>query len=357
VRLPRAHPNRRGCGRPATVREPPTVAEDAVEVVTKKRMMIFAGSSYPELAREVADHLGMRVGDVTLAQFANGELYARFAESVRGADVYVLQSHVSIPGGMSINDYVIEHLIMLDALKRASAKRTVAVIPYDGYSRSDKKAQSREAIAARMMADMYESVGVDRIMSVDLHTGQIQGFFHDPFDHLTALPLFKQWIEENTAPEHRVIVSPDAGRVRLTEKFAVHLGAPIAILHKRRDPRKHNVSETLDVIGDVEGRTAILNDDMIDTAGTICGAAALLKERGAERVIACATHPLFSGPAAERLQNSVIEKVVVTNTIPIPECRRSDKLVVLSIAPVLASALRAVFEDTSVSEIFQGENV
>ena len=327
-----------------------------MELVTKKRMMIFAGSSYEELAREVADHLGMRVGDVQLSKFANGELYARFEESVRGADVFVLQSHLSMPG-MSINDLIIEQLVMLDALKRASAKRTVAVIPYYGYSRSDKKARAREAIAARMVADLYEAVGVDRIMSVDLHTGQIQGFFKNPFDHLTALPLLEQWITENTDPNRRVIVSPDAGRVRLTEKFAGHLGAPIAILHKRRDPTRHNVAETLDVIGDVEGRTAVLIDDMIDTAGTIVGAAALLMERGAERVIACATHPLFSGPAIERLNNSVIERVVVTNTIPLPPDIQMDKLVVLSIAPILASALRAVFEDESVSEIFRGENV
>ena len=327
-----------------------------MELVTRKRMMIFAGSSYQELAEEVAEHLGMRVGEVQLSRFANGERYARFGESVRGADVFVLQSHLSTPG-MSINDFIIEQLVMLDALKRASAKRTVAVIPYYGYSRSDKKARSREAIAARMIADLYEAVGVDRIMSVDLHTGQIQGFFHNPFDHLTALPLLEQWITENTDPAKRVIVSPDAGRVRLTEKFAGHLGAPIAILHKRRDPTRHNVAETLDVIGDVEGRTAVLIDDMIDTAGTIVGAAALLKERGAERVIACATHPLFSGPAVERLESSVIERVVVTNTIPLPADVHMDKLVVLSIAPILASALRAVFEDESVSEIFRGENV
>jgi ribose-phosphate pyrophosphokinase len=327
-----------------------------MELVTKKRMMIFAGSSYQELAREVADHLGMRVGDVQLSKFANGELYARFEESVRGADVFVLQSHLSMPG-MSINDLIIEQLVMLDALKRASAKRTVAVIPYYGYSRSDKKARAREAIAARMVADLYEAVGVDRIMSVDLHTGQIQGFFKNPFDHLTALPLLEQWITENTDPNRRVIVSPDAGRVRLTEKFAGHLGAPIAILHKRRDPTRHNVAETLDVIGDVEGRTAVLIDDMIDTAGTIVGAAALLMERGAERVIACATHPLFSGPAIQRLNDSVIERVVVTNTIPLPAEVQMEKLVVLSIAPILASALRAVFEDESVSEIFRGENV
>ena len=327
-----------------------------MEVVTKKRMMVFSGSSYPELTREVCDHLGMKVGEVKLAQFANGELYARFAESVRGADAFGVQSHVSVPGGMSLNDYIVEQLVMIDALKRASAKRIVAVVPYYGYSRSDKKTLSREPIGAKLIADMYESAGVDRIMSVDLHTGQIQGFFDDPFDHLTALPLLKQWISDNTSPEERVIVSPDAGRVRLTEKFAGHLGAPIAILHKRRDPTQHNVSETLDVIGDVEGRTAILIDDMIDTAGTICGAAKLLKERGAAKVIACATHPLFSGPAAERLQDSVIETVVVTNTIPVPPERRNDKLVVLSVAPVIASALRAVFEDESVSEIFAGEN-
>ena len=327
-----------------------------MEVATKKRMMIFSGSSYPQLAREVADHLGMRVGEVKLARFANGELYARFPESVRGTDAYVIQSHVSLPGGMSVNDFIIEQLIMLDALKRASAKRTVAVIPYYGYSRSDKKALSREAIVAKAVADMYETVGVDRIMSVDLHTGQIQGFFDDPFDHLTALPLLVQWIQENTEHDRRVIVSPDAGRVRLTEKFSGHLDAPIAILHKKRDPKQHNVAVTLDVVGDVEGLDAILIDDMIDTAGTIVGAAEKLKEHGARSVIACATHPLFSGPAAERLANSAIEKVVVTNTLPIPPERRHDKLVVLSIAPILASALRAVFEDTSVSEIFRGEN-
>ena len=328
-----------------------------MEVVTKKRMMIFSGGSNPELAREVADHLGMRLGKAGLDVFANGELYARFDESVRGADVFVIQSHVSLPDGLSVNDFLIQQLIMIDALKRASAKRIVAVVPYYGYSRSDKKTLSREAIAAKLIADMYEVAGVDRIMSVDLHTGQIQGFFDDPFDHLTALPLLLQWIEENTAPEDRVIVSPDAGRVRLTEKFAGQLGSPIAILHKRRDPSQHNVSETREVIGHVEGRTCILIDDMIDTAGTICGAAKLLKERGAKEVIALATHPLFSGPAKQRLDDSAIERVVVTNTLPIPAERRSTKLVVLSIAPILASALRAVFEDQSVSEIFAGENV
>ena len=328
-----------------------------MEVVTKKRMMIFSGSAYPELGREVADHLGMRLGELKRSQFANGELYARPGESVRGADVFVIQSHVTEPGGMSINDHLMEQLLLIDAMKRASAKRIVAVAPYYGYSRSDKKTLPREHIGARLVADMFEAAGADRVMSVDPHTGQIQGFFHHPMDHLTALPLLQQWIQENVPLEERVMVSPDAGRVRLTEKFAANLDCPMAILHKRRDPTKHNQSVTLEVIGEVDGRTAILTDDMIDTAGTICGAAALLKERGAKRVVAAATHPIFSGPAKERLENSEIETVVVTNTLPIPPSRRPDNLVVLSIAPIIASALRAVFEDQSVSELFRGENV
>ena len=247
---------------------------------------------------------------------------------------------------------------MIDALKRASAKRVVAVVPCYGYSRSDKKTLSREPVGAKLMANLLTAAGADRTMSVDLHTGQIQGFFDTPFDHLTALPLLSQWIAENVPDpdgEGRVVVSPDAGRVRLTEKFAHHLHAPIAILHKRRTGP--NVAQILEIVGDVAGKTAILVDDMIDTAGTICAAAERLKEEGAARVFVCATHPIFSPPATERLEASVIEKVVVTNTLPIPPQKRLRKLVVLSIAPILASALRAVFEDESVSEIFQGENV
>ncbi len=328
-----------------------------MEVVTKKRMMIFSGSSNPELAREVADHLGMRTGEVKLSKFANGELYCRFAESVRGTDAFVIQSHV-VGDSYSLNDTIMEQLLMIDALKRASAKRIVAVVPYYGYSRSDKKTLSREPIGAKLMADMYEAAGVDRIMSVDLHTGQIQGFTSIPFDHLTALPLIETWIQDNIPTEDRVLVSPDAGRVRLTEKFASHLDASIAMLHKRRDPHAHNKSETTrEVIGSVEGKTAIIIDDMIDTAGTICGAAKMLKEHGATRVIACCTHPVFSGPAKERLDASDIETVVATNTLPLPPERRPERLVSLSIAPIVASALKAVFEDESVSEIFRGENV
>jgi ribose-phosphate pyrophosphokinase len=327
-----------------------------MEVVTKKRMMIFSGSSYPELSHEVADHLGMRLGHVRLDRFANGEVYCRYAESVRGADCFVIQSHTNTAAdGLSINDHIWEQLVMIDALKRASAKRIVAVAPFYGYARSDKKTLSREPISAKLVADLFTAAGADRCMSVDLHTGQIQGFFDAPFDHLTALPLLTGWLADNVDEETRVVVSPDAGGVRLADKFAGHLHAPLAILHKRR-PGK-NVAEILAVVGDVEGKTAIIVDDMIDTAGTITEAASVLKEHGAERVIACATHPVFSGPAQKRLADSEIERVVVTNTLPIPEERRFDKLVVLSIAPILAVALKAVFEDESVSEIFRGENV
>ena len=328
-----------------------------MEVVTKKRMMIFSGSSNQELAREVADHLGMRLGKVQLDSFADGERYCRFEESVRGADAFVLQSHLTIPGNASVNDFIVEQLVMIDALKRASAKRIVAVMPYYGYSRSDKKTLSREAIAAKLMADMFMAAGVDRLMSVDLHTGQIQGFIDEPFDHLTAMPLLEGWIADSTDPVRRVVVAPDAGRVRLTEKFASHLQSPMAIMQKRRDPTKHNESETMSLIGEVEGRDCVVVDDMIDTAGTITGAARLLKEQGAHKVYLLATHPLFSGSAKERLDKADIEAVVVTNTIPIPPERRPEKLVLLSIAPIVASALRAVFEDSSVSEIFAGENV
>jgi len=320
-----------------------------VEVVTKKRLMIFSGSSYPELAREVADHLGMRLGEVERSTFANGERYVRYLESVRGADAFVIQSHVE-----PVNAHIMEQLIMIDALKRASAKRICAVVPCYGYARSDKKTLSREPIAAKLLANLYVAAGADRVMSVDLHTGQIQGFFNTPFDHLTALPLLTQWCDENVPGPDRVVVSPDAGRVRLIERFADHLHSPIAILHKRRTG--HNVAEVMEIVGEVDGKTAILVDDMIDTAGTICGAAHLLKEHGATRVVVCATHPVLSGPAAERLRDSDIETVVVTNTLPIPDSKRIDKLVVLSIAPLVASAVKAVFEDESVSQIFQGEN-
>ncbi len=353
-------PGTPGLGRAAEVGEnpdhtPPAIQElrtvTGMKKTTEKNLMMFSGRAHPGLAEEVVSLLGTELVPQSAYEFANSEIYIRYEESVRGCDAFVIQSHTA-----PINEWIMEHLIMVDALKRASAKRIVAVVPYYGYSRSDKKTLSREPIAGKLMAEMFKVAGVDRMISLDLHTGQIQGFFDGPFDHLTALPLLVQWIQANVPADNRVIVSPDAGRVSLTEKFATHLSSPIAILHKTRDPNKHNESESREVIGDVEGKTAIIIDDMIDTAGTICGSAKLLKERGAARVIAMASHAVFSGPAVERLEASVIEQVVVTNTLPITEERRFPGLVQLSIAPILASALRAVFEEESVSEIFRGEN-
>lgn len=321
-----------------------------MEIQTKRTLLLFSGRSNPELAQDLAAHLKQPLGHMTLSTFANGELYCRFEESVRGADVFIVQTH-SDP----VNEMIMEQLLMIDALKRASAKRITAVVPYYGYSRQDRKALSREPIAARLIADMLSAAGVDRVMSVDLHTGQIQGFFDQPFDHLTALPLLAEWVRREIVGDV-VIVSPDAGRVKVTEKFASMLQSDVAILYKRRSAESHNVSETLAVVGDVAGRRTVLVDDMIDTAGTICGGVDLLKEQGATEVYVLATHGLFSGPAVDRLKNAPIEQVVVTNTVPVPQEKRFDKLTVLSVAPVIAAAIRAVFEDTSVSELFGGQN-
>jgi ribose-phosphate pyrophosphokinase len=330
---------------------PTTAEEPAVEIVTKKRMQIFSGTGYPEMAEEVAAHLGMRLGDVDVHEFSSGELYCRFNENVRGSDVFLIQTHCH-----PVNRTIMEMLIMIDALKRASAKRIVAVVPYYGYARQDKKARSREPISARLLAEMLQVAGADRTVSVDLHTGQIQGFFRTPFDHLTALPLLVTWLHDHFPDEELVVASPDSGRVRLAERFQGRLHTSrIAFLAKTRIA--HNVAKTLAVAGDVEGRTCVLVDDMIDTAGTICGAAEALVEHGARRVIVAATHPLFSGPACERLAAAPIEKVVVTNTLPVPrDCALMDKVEVVSIAPVIASTMKAIFEDESVSELFDDQN-
>jgi len=321
-----------------------------VEIAIKRTLQIYSGRSNPALAAEIARQLKQPLGDVDLAQFANGEIYCRFQDSVRGADVFVVQTH-SHP----INEMIMEQLIMIDALKRASAKRIVAVCPYYGYSRQDKKALGREPITARMVADLFQATGVDRVISVDLHTGQIQGFFNRPFDHLTALPLLAEWVRQEIQ-EDVIVVSPDAGRVKMVEKFASEIESDVAILYKRRSAKLHNVSEALAVVGNVSGKTCLLIDDMIDTAGTICGAARLLKEHGAGDVYALATHGIFSGPAIDRLKNAPIETVVVTDTIPVAPDSMFDKLRILSAAPIIASAIRAVFEDASVSEIFRGYN-
>ncbi|WP_370323712.1 ribose-phosphate diphosphokinase [Euzebya sp.] len=321
-----------------------------MEIMNKKRMQVFSGTAFPALAAEVADHLDLRLGEVDIHRFANGEIYCRYRENIRGSDVFIVQTHCE-----PVNANIMEQLIMIDAAKRASAKRITAVVPFYGYARQDKKTNGREPITARLLADLLTTAGADRVVSVDLHTGQIQGFFNTPLDHLTALPLLVTWIRENFDLSEIVVASPDAGGVRLAQKFSTRLdNAPIAFLAKTRTA--HNVARTLAVVGEVADRTVVMVDDMIDTAGTLCGAAEMLTSRGARRVIACATHPLFSGPAYERLQQSSIEKIVVTNTLPIPEDSGCDKIAQISIASTIAQTMRAIFEDESVSELFNDDN-
>ncbi|HUS60746.1 MAG TPA: ribose-phosphate diphosphokinase [Acidimicrobiales bacterium] len=321
-----------------------------MEQVTKKRLELFSGRAHPELAQEIAGHLGIELGDPDLVDFANTEVRCRFGESIRGADVFIVQSHVA-----PVNDSIIEQLIMIDAAKRASAKRITAVCAYYGYGRQDRKAEGREPITAKLVADMLTAAGADRIVSVDLHSGQIQGFFDGPFDHLTAMPVLIDHLRAHV-PGELVVVSPDIGRAKVAERYARHLGARVAFVDKRRDKKTVNVVEAKTIIGEVAGMTCVLVDDMIDTAGTICAAADALAAAGATDIWAAATHGVLSDPAIDRLKNSVISKVIITNTLPLPEDRRIDKIEVLSIAKVVADAIDAVFEDTSVSEIFGGEN-
>jgi len=322
----------------------------------KKSLMVFAGQGNPELSSEISACLGVPLGAVVLSSFANGELYCRFGESVRGADVFLLQSHCP-----PINDRIFEQLIMADAAKRASAKRITAVCPFYAYARQDRKAEGREPITARLLADLLTVAGCDRVVTVDLHTGQIQGFFDMPVDHLTAVPILAAHLAEVLEGDVSV-VSPDAGGGKLAYRFVNQLGqqgidAEIAFIDKRRPKGTHNVAQAVEVVGDVGGRTCVLVDDIIDTAGTITSAAELLHARGARDVIVTATHGVFSGPAIDRLKNAPIQGVVVTNTLPIPDDKRWDALSVLSVAPIIAEALEAVFADTSVSEIFRGDNV
>src|SRR4029453_13967270 len=322
-----------------------------MELVTKKNLMLFAGRGNEQLSKEIAEHLGVPLGEIVLSTFANGELYCRFSESIRGADVFIIQSHCE-----PINERIMEQLLMLDAAKRASAKRITAVCPYYGYARQDRKAEGREPISAKLVADLFRTAGATRLVSVDLHSGQIQGFFDGPVDHLTAAPVLVEHIRAHL-PATPGGGSPDTGRGRVAEKYANKLGADIAIVHKRHVHGQKNEVEARELIGAVEGRSCALIDDMIDTAGTICAAADLVCDRGADQVWVLATHGLFSGPAVDRLKNSRIEKVVVTNTLPLPSEKQFDKVEVLSVAPIIADAIRAVFEDTSVSEIFDGDNL
>ena len=328
-----------------------------IDKVTTKRLSLYTGRTHPQLAEEVAGHLGIRLGDANLVEFANGEVRPRFADSVRGGDVFIMQTHYGW-NGRSINDSIMEQLIMIDAAYRASAKRITAVCPFYGYARQDRKAEGREPITARLIADMFRAAGAGRMVSIDLHSGQIQGFFDGPVDHLTAMPVLEDYVRQNTKDEV-VIVSPDAGRVKVAERFAQHLSdrnADVAFINKRRPKGTTNVAVAKEVIGEVEGRLCILTDDMIDTGGTIVSAADLLLERGAKEVWAMATHGVLSGPAIERLEGSEISRVVLTNTLPLAPEMRIPKIEVLSVAKILADALAAVFDETSVSDLFGGEN-
>jgi len=324
-----------------------------VEIVTKKKMMLFSGTTHPALAAEIADHLSIKLSPCKISRFASGEIYVRSEESVRGADVYVIQTHAD-----PVNESIMEQLIMLDAMKRASAKRITAVVPYYGYSRQDKKGLAREPISAKLVADLLSVAGADRVISVDLHSGQIQGYFDFPFDHLTALPILSEYLsgELGLHDEDVVVVAPDAGRIKTAERLREHLHADLAFLYKRRSRREAHKIEEMAVVGEVDGRPCILVDDMIDTAGTVAKGAAALAQQGGGPIFAAATHGVLSGKAVQLLEEAPIQEVVVTNTVPIPEEKQFAKLRVLSIAPLIAMALRAVFEDTSVSEIFRGEN-
>ncbi|MFM7490851.1 MAG: ribose-phosphate diphosphokinase [Actinomycetota bacterium] len=324
-----------------------------MDKVTTKRMALYSGRTHLALAHEVAQYLGIELGDPNLVEFANGEVRPRFGESVRGCDVFIMQSHFGCDG-RSINDSIMEQLIMIDAAQRASAKRITAVCPFYGYARQDRKAEGREPITARLVADLFKAAGAKRMVSIDLHSGQIQGFFDGPVDHLTAMPVIEQYVRDNA--KDPVIVSPDAGRIKVAERMQQHLGADLAFVYKRRPKGTTNTAQALDVIGDVEGRLCILTDDMIDTGGTIVSAAHLLLDKGATEVWAMASHGVLSGPAIERLEKSRIDRVILTNTLPLAPEKRIGKIQVLSIAPIIADALSAVFDDTSVSEIFGGEN-
>lgn len=329
-----------------------------IEKVTTKKLAIYSGRTHPDLATEVAEHLGLGLGDPNIVEFSNGEIRPRFAESVRGTDVFIIQSHYGVDG-RSVNDSIMEQLTMIDAAERASAKRITAVCPFFGYARQDRKAEGREPITARMVADMFRVAGAKRMISIDLHSGQIQGFFNGPVDHLTAAPVLENYVRTH-APDAPVIVSPDSGRIKVAERMAQHLNdcdADIAFIYKRRPKGQANVVEAKEVIGDVAGRRCILTDDMIDTGGTIVSAAEILLERGATEVWAMATHGVLSGPAIDRLKNAPLERLILTNTLPLPAEKQLPNIEVLSIAPLIAEALSAVFDDTSVSEIFGGENL
>jgi ribose-phosphate pyrophosphokinase len=315
-----------------------------------KQLMLFTGRAHPDLAHQVAELLKVEIVPTRAISYANSEIYVRFEESVRGCDAFVIQSHAA-----PVNEWTMEQLIMVDALKRASAKRITVVAPFYPYARQDKKHRGREPISARLIADLFHTAGAHRIMSVDLHAAQIQGFFDGPVDHLWAMPVLSDYLLTKYDTSEMTVVSPDAGRVRVADMWTDRLNCALAIIHKRRDPNLVNTVAIHEVVGEVEGRVCLVVDDMIDTAGTICQAAEALKARGAKAVIAAATHPVLSGPAIDRLKAAEFEEVIVTDTLPIPEERRFDSLTVLSIAPLIARAIREVFEEGSVTSLFNGQ--
>ena len=317
---------------------------------TEKNLMVFSGRAHPGLAEEVAEQLGTGLVPTSAYEFANSEIYVRFEESVRGCDAFVIQSHTA-----PVNEWIMEHLIMVDALKRASAKRITVVMPFYGYARQDKKHRGREPISARLMADLFKTAGADRLIAVDLHTAQIQGFFDGPVDHLMALPILADYVREKYGDQQLAVVSPDAGRIKVAERWSARLGGvPLAFIHKSRNIDRPNEVVANRVVGQVEGRMCVLVDDMIDTGGTIVKAAEALIDDGATGVVIAATHAILSDPAVDRLKNCTAVEVVVTNTLPLPDDRQFDKLTCLSIAPLLARAIREVFEDGSVTSMFDG---
>jgi ribose-phosphate pyrophosphokinase len=317
----------------------------------EKRLALVTGRAHPALAEEVANLLGTKLVPTTAYDFANGETFVRFEESVRGVDAFVIQSHPA-----PINHWLMEQLLMVDALKRASAKRITVVAPFFPYARQDKKHKGREPISARLVTDLFKAAGADRVMSVDLHSPQIQGFFDGPVDHLWGLPMLADYVKEKWGKDPLTVVSPDSGRVRVADIWADRLGAPLAIIHKRRDPNVPNKVSVHELVGEVEGRTCVLVDDMVDTGGTIVAAAQALKANGAKTVIVAATHAVFSHPAVERLSDAAIDHVIVTNTLPIPPEKEFAKLEVLSIAPLISKAIRAVFGEDSVTSLFPGQS-